>query len=146
MYRLVLLCMLPNRGGSDYTTASQDSIHQAFLEDIRLVINKWQCISSKSCHTGACTSSIFSAVQLLDLEDNSISDWQEVMHVSHLPCLKHLWLGGNQLQCIDLRPGVPCTPTVASSIRHQLGFETVYCAPVHGAHCHTRRFALFAIW
>ncbi|DBB11985.1 hypothetical protein WJX82_006869 [Trebouxia sp. C0006] len=47
----------------------------------------------------------FSQLQLLDLEDNNISDWAEVMHLSHLPCLQHLWLGGNQLQHINLQPG-----------------------------------------
>jgi len=29
-----------------------------------------------------------------------------VMHLSHLPCLRHLWLGGNQLQHINLQPGM----------------------------------------
>lgn len=48
---------------------------------------------------------LFPRLQLLDLEDNNISDWEEVMHLSHLPCLRHLWLGGNQLQRINLQPG-----------------------------------------
>lgn len=45
-------------------------------------------------------------LQLLDLEDNCLTDWAEVMHVSRLPCLKHLWLGGNKLQHVQLPPGM----------------------------------------
>ena len=45
------------------------------------------------------------SLQLLDLEDNNISDWAEVMHLSQLPSLKHLWVGGNQLQQVHLPSG-----------------------------------------
>ena len=52
------------------------------------------------------STSALPALQLLDLEDNCLSDWAEVMHVSQLPCLRHLWLGNNQLQHIQLPPGM----------------------------------------
>lgn len=62
-------------------------------------------LSAELHHTRTIPHCIVSVVQLLDLEDNNISDWEEVMHLSQLPCLQHLWLGGNQLQCINLLPG-----------------------------------------
>ena len=40
------------------------------------------------------------AVQLLDLEGNAIAEWAEVLKLAVLPSLRHLWLGGNQLQRI----------------------------------------------
>ena len=53
------------------------------------------------------TSTTLLALQLLDLEDNGLSDWAEVMRVSQLPYLRHLWLGGNELHHIQLPPGTP---------------------------------------
>lgn len=62
------------------------------------------------CSDLSCTStSSLSALQSLDLEDNLLSDWAEVMHISQLPCLRHLWLGGNELQHIQLPPGMSST-------------------------------------
>ena len=49
-------------------------------------------------------------LQLLDLENNSIKDWCEVMLLSGLASLQHLWLGGNSLQRIALPLGVLLIP------------------------------------
>eukprot|EP00118_Oscarella_pearsei_P017133 m.169026 g.169026 ORF g.169026 m.169026 type:complete len:250 (+) comp38969_c0_seq67:594-1343(+) len=57
--------------------------------------------------------SMSSRLHLLNLEQNSIEDWSEVMKLACLPCLQTLILNGNSLSSLDL-PGDTSFPLLRS--------------------------------
>lgn len=50
--------------------------------------------------TSSSEDQAFNSLRLLNLEDNCISEWSEVLKLSQLPCLEHLYLNKNKLSRI----------------------------------------------
>jgi Leucine-rich repeat (LRR) protein len=50
--------------------------------------------------TSSSDDQAFNSLRLLNLDDNCISDWSEVLKLSQLPCLEQLYLNKNKLSRI----------------------------------------------
>jgi Leucine-rich repeat (LRR) protein len=46
------------------------------------------------------------SLEVLDIEDNQLTDWEDVLILGALPVLKVLWLGGNKLTRVELSAGL----------------------------------------
>ncbi|KAF8115412.1 hypothetical protein N665_0027s0028 [Sinapis alba] len=66
------------------------------LEELHLMGNMISSITS----TSSSEDQTFDSLRLLNLEDNCISEWSEVLKLSQLPCLEHLYLNKNKLSRI----------------------------------------------
>ena len=62
-------------------------------------------LTSPNTPYSCCYHAFGPILQLLDLENNQIEAWEEVASLSNLPCLQHLWLGGNHLRHVTLTSG-----------------------------------------
>ncbi|CAL9240301.1 unnamed protein product [Arabidopsis halleri] len=63
------------------------------LEELHLMGNMIPALTSTSSSDGQA----FNSLRLLNLDDNCISDWSEVLKLSQLPCLEQLYLNKNKL-------------------------------------------------
>ncbi|CAA7052339.1 unnamed protein product [Microthlaspi erraticum] len=66
------------------------------LEEVHLMGNMISAITS----TSSSDDEAFKALRLLNLDDNCISEWSEVLKLSQLPCLEQLYLNKNKLSRI----------------------------------------------
>jgi len=66
------------------------------IEELHLMGNMISTITS----TSSSDDQAFNSLRLLNLDDNCISDWSEVLKLSQLPCLEQLYLNKNKLSRI----------------------------------------------
>ncbi|XP_010427979.1 PREDICTED: tubulin-folding cofactor E-like [Camelina sativa] len=66
------------------------------IEELHLMGNMISSITSMS----SSDDQAFNSLELLNLDDNCISDWSEVLKLAQLPCLEQLYLNKNKLSRI----------------------------------------------
>ncbi|KAG2253913.1 hypothetical protein Bca52824_084049 [Brassica carinata] len=82
-----------------YNSLSSEVNSLPQLKNIRvLVLNNTGLSWTQSASSSE--DQTFNSLRLLNLEDNCISEWSEVLKLSQLPCLEHLYLNKNKLSRI----------------------------------------------
>ncbi|CAH8359323.1 unnamed protein product [Eruca vesicaria subsp. sativa] len=85
-----------NNTGLSWTQVEKLRPSLPALEELHLMGNMISSITS----TSSSDDQVFNSLRLLNLEDNCISEWSEVLKLSKLPCLEHLYLNKNKLSRI----------------------------------------------
>ncbi|KAI4368156.1 hypothetical protein MLD38_016744 [Melastoma candidum] len=86
------------------------------LEELHLMGNNISEIEPvPSCHTEG-----FSSLRLLNLDNNSISDWEQIMKFSQLESLEQIYLNNNNLKLI-------CYPCVDNTNEYSIPFPSLRC-------------------
>lgn len=85
-----------NNTGVSWTQVEKLRPSLPALEELHLMGNMISSITS----TSSSEDESFNSLRLLNLEDNCILEWSEVLKLSQLPCLEHLYLNKNKLSRI----------------------------------------------
>ncbi|VVA94930.1 unnamed protein product [Arabis nemorensis] len=84
-----------NNSGMSWTQVEKLRLSLPDIEELHLMGNMISAITSTSSENQA-----FNSLRLLNLDDNCISEWNEVLKLSQLPCLEQLYLNKNKLSNI----------------------------------------------
>ena len=79
-----------------------------YVEELHLWRNNWNKISSEY----EISKDVWRHLKFINLEDNNITDWEEIQGFRKLDKVKKLGLGINQIRSIKYRPGFPELMTV----------------------------------